>query len=64
VGCCRNIWYASLTDAKLRDVSSKNAFKMFADLTVMHEIGGDEATTAVKKAWTTVGVYEASHGEL
>jgi Zn-dependent metalloprotease len=60
------IWYASLTDAKLRGVSSKNVFKLFADLTVKHalEIGGDEATAAVKKAWTTVGVYEASHGEL
>lgn len=52
------IWYAALTDPALKGVDTKNAFKVFADLTITHAqaIGGDAAATAVKKAWTTVKV--------
>jgi Zn-dependent metalloprotease len=53
------IWYATLTDVALTKIkNNKTAFKVFADLTVKHaqEIGGDEATAAVTKAWETVKV--------
>ncbi|KAF9307777.1 Translation initiation factor 3 subunit b [Podila horticola] len=52
------VWYASLTDPDLQDVDTTTAFKTFADLTCKHaQAYGPKALAAVKKAWTTVGVY-------
>ncbi|KAF9281572.1 Translation initiation factor 3 subunit b [Mortierella alpina] len=52
------VWYASLMDPELQDVSRKHAFREFADLTCKHAqiMGGQPWLDGVKKAWTTVGV--------
>ncbi|KAF9960880.1 Translation initiation factor 3 subunit b [Mortierella alpina] len=52
------IWYASLTDPELQDVSRKHAFREFADITCKHAqtMGGQPWLEKVKEAWTTVGV--------
>ncbi|KAF9988801.1 Translation initiation factor 3 subunit b [Mortierella antarctica] len=52
------IWYASLTDPELQDVSRKHAFREFADITCKHAqiMGGQSWLGGVKQAWTTVGV--------
>ncbi|PMD48942.1 putative protease prtS [Hyaloscypha variabilis F] len=60
------IWYAALTDDKLRDVDSSTAFTTFADLTtqIAKDLFGDEGQAIVKKAWTDVKVYKEGKGDL
>jgi len=52
------IWYAALSDPALKNINSKQAFKVFANLTIKHaqDIGGAAAVTAVTNAWKTVKV--------
>lgn len=54
------IWYAALTDPalKLPRSTTKNTFKVFADLTIKHaqKIGGSTSVDAITKAWKTVKV--------
>ncbi|KAJ8059587.1 hypothetical protein OCU04_011242 [Sclerotinia nivalis] len=53
------IWYAALTDRALRSVDSKDAFKVFADLTVKHAGAFDKDTQEkVRKAWIDVKVLD------
>jgi len=60
------IWYAALTDDKLRDIDSSTAFTTFADLTtqIAKDMFDEEAQAIVKKAWTEVKVYKAGKDDL
>jgi len=60
------IWYAALTDPSLKGIDTKNAFKIFADLTAKYALSLFDQNTAdvVKKAWTDVKVYKDGKDDL
>jgi Zn-dependent metalloprotease len=60
------VWYESLKDETLIGVDSKEAFKVFADLTVKYakSLFDKDTESKVKEAWTTVKVLTAEKGEL
>jgi len=56
------IWYKALLDEKLVGIDTGTAFKVFADLTVGYakSLFDADVEAKVKKAWTDVGVLQAS----
>ncbi|RAL65476.1 hypothetical protein DID88_001042 [Monilinia fructigena] len=54
------IWYAALTDRDLEGISTRKAFKIFADLTVKHAgaLFDEDTQEKVRQAWIDVKVFD------
>jgi hypothetical protein len=51
-----------MLDPELRDINTKKAFTIFADLTIKYatELFDEAVADVIKKAWTTVKVFKSA----